>query len=307
MPLSRTRFGWFANIRSIQKGCIFGSKLVCSFISCELPNTVDISYNSKPQGLLIPFCHQLVRIAFRSPVMKQHKGDSKGDSNDLLLTKGTLGVISDTNSGIRWGHINAGVYSPTNHPFDKLAFEGAKRLESKSSVSRQKEPITTEMIKQCVATHKNPEDLMHLRFMIICIIWFAGFLPISEILEINIKHISIFDDRVEILIPKSKTDPLKEGHIVHIAKTETAVCSRFWMLKYLKVSKLDKEPESFLICRIYKTNKGHNTHGKEPLSYSRAREIFMEQLALIFPETDVKVFGLHSLRSEEPLPPQIMI
>ena len=69
------------------------------------------------------------------------------------------------------------------------------------------------------------------------------------------------------------------------------------MLKYLKISKLDKEPESFLICRIYKTKKGHNAHGKQPLSYSRAREIFMEQLALIFPDTDVKVFGLHSLRS----------
>ena len=46
--------------------------------------------------------------------------------------------------------------------------------------------------------------------------------------------------RVEILTPKSKTDPLREGNIVHIAKTETTVCPRFWMLKYLKVSKLDK-------------------------------------------------------------------
>ena len=134
--------------------------------------------------------------------------------------------------------------------------------------------------------------------MIICIIGFAGFLPIGEMLEIKIKHISIFDDRVEILIPKSKTDPLREGHIVHIAKTETKACPRFRMLKYFKVSKLDKEPESFLICRIYKTKKqGHNPHGKQPLSYSRTREIFMEQLALIFPETDVKVFGLHLLRS----------
>ena len=184
-----------------------------------------------------------------------------------------------------------------NHPFVKLAFEGAKRLASKSSVSRQKEPITTEMIKQCVAKHKNSENLMHLRFMIICIIAFTGFLLIGEMLEIKIKHISIFDDRVEILIPKSKMDQLREGHIVHIAKKETTACPQFWMLKYLKVSKLDKELESFLICRIYKTKKGHNAHSKQLLSYSRAREIFMEQLALIFPDTDVKVFGLHSLRS----------
>ena len=96
---------------------------------------------------------------------------------------------------------------------------------------------------------------------------------------------------------RSKTDQLRKGHIVHIAKTETTACSRFWMLKYLQVSKLDKEPESFLICRIYKTKKGHNAHGKQQLSYSRAREIFMEQLALNFPETAVRAFGLHSLKS----------
>ena len=92
---------------------------------------------------------------------------------------------------------------------------------------------------------------MHLRYMIICIIGFAGFFRIGEILEIKLKHISIFDDRVEILIPKSKTDQLREGHIVHIAKTEKTACPRFWMLKYLQVRKLDKEPESFFICRIY--------------------------------------------------------
>ena len=44
--------------------------------------------------------------------------------------------------------------------------------------------------------------------MIIYIIGFAVFLPIGEMMEIKIKHISIFDDRMEILIPKFKTDPL---------------------------------------------------------------------------------------------------
>ena len=170
--------------------------------------------------------------------------------NDLLLTKGTLGAISDANSGIRWGNINAGVYSPTNQPFVK----GEKRLAAKSSVSRQKEPITTEMTKQCVATHKNSANLMHLRFIIICIIGFVGFLLIGEMLEIKIKHISILDDQVEILTPKSKTDLVREGHIVHITKTETTVCPRFWMLKYLKVSKLDSYTQKlrkFNALKIY--------------------------------------------------------
>ena len=50
--------------------------------------------------------------------------------NHLLTEKGTRGSLTDAMYGIRWGHISAGYHSPTDHPFVKLAYEGAKRLSN---------------------------------------------------------------------------------------------------------------------------------------------------------------------------------
>ena len=58
-------------------GALFASKLVGLFISCENPNNVVIVYNSKPQRLLVTSFHQLVHFAFKSPITKVHKEDSK--------------------------------------------------------------------------------------------------------------------------------------------------------------------------------------------------------------------------------------
>ena len=58
-------------------GVLFGLKLVGLFFSCEKPNNIVILYNSKPQRLLVPSFHQLVDFAFKSPITKLHKGDSK--------------------------------------------------------------------------------------------------------------------------------------------------------------------------------------------------------------------------------------
>ena len=49
--------------------------------------------------------------------------------NHLLTTNGSRGSVIDAFYGLRWGHHAAGFYSPTDHPFVQLAFEGAKRLQ----------------------------------------------------------------------------------------------------------------------------------------------------------------------------------
>ena len=65
------------------------------------------------------------------------------------------------------------------------------------------------------------ECLVHLRFLILCLIGFAGFFRISELLEVKVKDLNFFDDRVEIFVTKSKTDQLREGNTVFICKTGT--------------------------------------------------------------------------------------
>ena len=50
--------------------------------------------------------------------------------NYLLTYRGTRGSIVDAMYGIRWGHIVAGYLPPTDHPFVKLAYDGATRLSN---------------------------------------------------------------------------------------------------------------------------------------------------------------------------------
>lgn len=146
--------------------------------------------------------------------------------NDLVVEKSSVSTVISAFCGIRWGHLNTGFESPTDSPIVKLAFEGAKRLLSKNSTNR-KEPFTAEMIKTLVAKYEKSENLMHRRFIILCIFGFAGFFRISELLSIRLKHLKIEKDSAQIFIEKSKTDQLRDGNTVYIAKTGSTACPCF--------------------------------------------------------------------------------
>ena len=135
---------------------------------------------------------------------------------------------------------------------------------------------------------------MHLRFLLICLIGFTGFLRVSELLNLKISDITFSKSGVTLFVEKSKTDQLREGNLVYISKLESRCCPVFWLNKYLSVTGLKDQSSAYLICRLFKTKKGHNAHGKYPISYSTIRETFKDHLARII---DPKKFCLHSLRS----------
>ena len=95
--------------------------------------------------------------------------------NDLVLEECQLGTLTAAASGITYGHVIAGLPNPMDTLFLKTVLEGAKRLVGKSTVHRQKEPVTTEMMKQVIATYAQPPNLLHHRFIIICLLGFAFF------------------------------------------------------------------------------------------------------------------------------------
>ena len=66
--------------------------------------------------------------------------------NHVLESNQTKGAITSSFYGIRWAHHIAGLDSPTDHPFTKLAFEGCLRLINNGH-KQPKEPITPENLK----------------------------------------------------------------------------------------------------------------------------------------------------------------
>lgn len=214
--------------------------------------------------------------------------------NDLVKEGCSISIIISALCGIRWGHINAGLDSPTDHPIVKLAFRGAKKLIGKT-ITNKKEPFTVEIIKKLVSTYGESKNLMILRFLILCIIGFAGFFRISELLAIKIQDIIDKKDFMEIYVAKSKTDQLREGHIVYVGSTNTSTCPVTWLRKYLSITGLKNEPSSFLICRLAKTKTGHNVLGQHGITYETARKTFLDHLQKVTNEPGK--FGTHSLRS----------
>ena len=150
-----------------------------------------------------------------------------------------------------------GFDSPTDNPFVQLAFRGCQRLCQ--SETTKKEPITSEMMKSLVNKFgwKNA-SLPDLRIFLTRLLVFSGFLRIEELLSIKIKYLRINESHLEILVPKSKTDQHREGHVVYISRISLECCTLKFLEKYLQKTNIEisKGRETPLIGRIFKTKKG---------------------------------------------------
>jgi hypothetical protein len=92
----------------------------------------------------------------------------------------------------------------------KLALEGGRRIIASQGRKRnQKEPFSSELVKNLVQTYGDSENLLNLRCLIICLLGFSGFFRISEFLEVKIGDIVFQVDGIKINIEKSKTDQLR--------------------------------------------------------------------------------------------------
>ena len=133
------------------------------------------------------------------------------------------------------------------------------------------------MIKTLVTKYgEKNSTIPDLRLLLTCLLGFAGFLRINELLDAKLKHIKIQQRHIETVIPKSNTDQHREGHVVYISRIKSVCCPIRYLEAYLPKAKLDvsNDKESALICRMFKTRSGHETSKTKGISYSIIREIF---------------------------------
>ena len=126
-----------------------------------------------------------------------------------------------------------GFNSPTDNPFFQLAFEGYQRLCETETT--KKEPTTSEMIKVLVTKYGGENSTIpNLRFLLTCLLGFAGFLRIDELLHVKLKHTKIQENHLEIVILRPKTDQHWEGHVAHISRIKLDYCPVKYLEVYLK-------------------------------------------------------------------------
>ena len=216
--------------------------------------------------------------------------------NFLLRTVAKKGCISAAMYGIRWGHRIIGLPTPTNNSIVQLAFEGCLRLCPGKTV--KKEALPVHVIKDLVDEYcRNKQNLMDLRFVVICLLGFAGFFRIDEVLSIQLKHLSFFPNYLLVTLEKSKTDQHRKGNEVFISVTESEYCPVTYVKLFLQTTDSDCElfPEAFLIPRLHKTKSGHSVSRTRGISYTTVYDIFKAKVTNAKPEHSK--YCLHSLRS----------
>ena len=154
------------------------------------------------------------------------------------------------------------------------------------------------MLTSIVADAEQSGSLADLHLATACLISYAGFLHFDELMQIKAQEIQIYPNSVVISIPRSKTDQLRNGAEVVIAKTGSQLCPVRSLEKYMLQAGIAPSDSQAIFRPIARTKLGEKLRNSGRLTYSRLRECFKEKLkALGFP---VEQYGLHSLRAGEP-------
>ena len=122
----------------------------------------------------------------------------------LVQTSRSPSPVISAFYGLKWVHNYIGVNSPTDSDLVKNTLEGAKR---KLSVPiNKKEPITPELLEKMFDNLYCVNNLYNQRIITVCLVAYSGFFRISELINLKLSDIQIFNTHMALFIEKSKTD-----------------------------------------------------------------------------------------------------
>ena len=120
------------------------------------------------------------------------------------------------------------------------------------------------------------------------------FLRFDDLSHIRRCDCTFTPDRLLLHLPKSKTDHLRQGNDVTIARTFKSTCPVVGAERYLNALADPIDSTLPIVRRLTASKKGlvPTTHG---LSYTRTRETVLQAIKPLVP--NIGKYGLHSLRS----------
>ena len=141
-------------------------------------------------------------------------------------------------------------------------------------------------------------SLKNARIMCYALLAYAGFLRFDEASQIRRSHISFLKTHLSLYIPKSKTDQLRHGKTLVIAKTGGLLCPVTFLKCYLLLASIHREDDQFLFRNIVhsaSTGERKLVDDDKCFSYSVCRDSMISVLKLH--KIDHKLYSLHSFRS----------
>ncbi|CAG2214782.1 unnamed protein product [Mytilus edulis] len=161
----------------------------------------------------------------------------------LVQFSATSSPVCDAFYSIKWAHSIIGADSPTDSQLVKCVFEGAKR--KLGSQIKKKEPITPELLQAMYDKLFCVEKSFSQRTICACILGYAGFMRVSELLNLRYFDINFKSSHISIFIEKSKTDIYRDGNWLIIAKTGTTLCPVRNLELYMQWSGIQSDSNLF--------------------------------------------------------------
>ena len=135
-------------------------------------------------------------------------------------------------------------------------------------------------------------DLGDVRTAAICLLAFAAFLSINELVSLHCSDVSFAEWHLKLQIRKSKTDQYGQGGEVVLAESGFPTCPVSIIKQYMALGEVDRSSEEALFRPITRTRSRVSPRRQGSLSYLRARELVKE--ALRRADLDPSKYGLHS-------------
>ena len=146
---------------------------------------------------------------------------------------------------INWVHKLSGFEN--RNPCDKFLVRSIVEASSRAPRKpvRKAEPITPEILGLILQHYGESSNLLDIRFVCMCLLAYASFFRISELLSIRRSNIVTEYLYHKIFIEVSKTDKYREGSWVYIAKTGKFTCPYTYLIKSSCTGKWSKRrPQS---------------------------------------------------------------
>ena len=217
----------------------------------------------------------------------------------LAQDRKSISTLNQVVYAISWMHRVSGFSNPTSNFMVQTILDGVRRLNAVPIT--KKLPITPEILESMYTFLAQDDDVFSLkdaRFMCFSLLSFAGFLRFDEASVIRRPHISFFKTHLALDIPRSKTDPLRHGNTIVIAKTHSTLCPVAFLKRYLFLANIHREDDQFIFRNIFhcvKTGERRLTEDDKSCSYSVCRDALITVVKGI--GLDPKLYSLHSFRA----------
>ena len=206
---------------------------------------------------------------------------------------GSNSAVEEAINALNWVHNLAEVQSPTHSPLVQVTAEGLRR--SLARPVQKKTPMSVDMLSEIVKDADVHPCLSNIRLATASLLAFSGFLRFDELIQLRPCDITITEEMMAVKIQRNKTDQLRQGDEVLIARISNSMCPVAMLEKYMRVAGIDQHSDLFLFREITKSRHGEKLRSTGRITYSTLRELFRKKLIELGHPSDR--YGLHSLKA----------